>query len=142
MFHKCLLKECVLYSKCSKCFSSITVSSRRSTVILPTLQMGKLMHGEVERAQGYSRALFLTSVLCHLLPRDWVTRSQLLVTPDSYTPIPPNHWNPGPAPTPIPEVEPDLITTTTRTFLVSSWCSLCLGPRETVEGSIKYKWLH
>ena len=51
-------------------------------------------------------------VLCHLLPSGRLTRSQLLVTPDSYNLIPPNHAS-GPAPTPIPEVEPDLTTTTT-----------------------------
>ena len=54
-------------------------------------------------------------VFCQLLPSGQLTRSQLLVTPDSYNLIAPKHAN-GPTPTPIPEVEPDLITTTIRTL--------------------------
>ena len=76
--------------------------------IFPTLQMGKLRHREVKHAQSFSRALQLSRCSLTSSPVAGLPGHSC---PDSYNPIPPNHGSPGPAPTPVPEVEPDLITT-------------------------------
>ena len=70
--------------------------------------MGKLRHREMKHARSFSGALQLSRCSA---TSSAVAGSPGHSCPDSYNPIPPNHGSPGPAPTPVPEVEPDLITT-------------------------------